>query len=240
MNSHANIVVATGLGKVVGDYFALHLDKKLVDGHLRARVIARSVNTKDIISALDDNRRVAEILFHALLFPDERTPEVILIPCNSVHNASPFLKHDLGDAFIPIDEATVSLINQTGRQGRFLILGTSTTVKSGMYQEPLLRLGCESIVLPPNIQASFDDFIFEELVNGKMTDTHLQTLRELELRYMELFGANHVILACTELCYLVQVFSQPLACEVDSLQALHDAGIERIKTLLRKGKNYAN
>ena len=85
----------------------------------------------------------------------------------------------------------------------------------------------------------FDDFIFNELVDGKMDAMHLKALREQEHRYMKLLGADHVILACTELCYLVQVFSCPLACEIDSLQALHDAGIERLQAHIKEESAHA-
>ena len=101
-------------------------------------------------------------------------------------------------------------------------------------------MGCESLVLPLGAQAELDDFIFNDLVSGKMESSHLYFLRELEHRYMEQLGADHVILACTELCYLVQMFSHPLACEVDSLQALHDAAMERLQSRLNKESGLAH
>ncbi|MFZ1547244.1 MAG: aspartate/glutamate racemase family protein [Candidatus Nitrotoga sp.] len=239
MNKLLNIVVATGLGNEVGNYFFSSLRSALVVQFSSARLVARFVDVNDILPVLRDSKRVAEIMLHALLSPRYPVPNLVLIPCNSVHIASPYLKSAFYDSFVPIDEAVMSLIGREGRKGRFLILGTSTTLESGMYQEGLRRLDCELLTLPPKAQAELDDFIFNDLVNGKMDTSYLNILRELEHRYMELLKADHVILACTELCYLVQVFSQPLACEVDSLQALHDAGIERLQAHMKNEPVYA-
>ena len=239
-NLSLNIFVVTGLGKIVSDLFVSALQNQLDQQFQSAKIYPRFVNANDIIPILHDGRRIAEMLLHVVLSPDDKLPDILLIPCNSVHISTPQLKLTLDDSFVPIDYATISLIERDGRQGRFLILGTSTTVESSMYQNALRRLGFESVVLPPRAQASFDDFIFKELVNGEMTASHLHAFRDLESQYMRLLGAEHVILACTELCYLVQVFSTPLACEVDSLQALHNAGIERLQIILRDRSNYAN
>ncbi|MDP2816127.1 MAG: aspartate/glutamate racemase family protein [Rectinemataceae bacterium] len=195
--------IVTGLGEEVGHYFAATFrdhSKKFCRGVL---VVEHHVDAAYVIPVLSHEWKVRDILLDAIT-PQLRPPhELILIPCNSVHIASPYLKQTFGDHFIPIDEAVMSLISREGRKGRFLILGTSTTVKSGMYQEGLRRLGCESLVLPPEVQTEFDDFIFNDLVNGKMDASHLYALRKLEHRYMERLEADHAILACTELCYLV-------------------------------------
>ena len=234
MNRSYTILVATGLGKAVGDLFVSDLGKHIDQQFPTHRLYARFVDVCDIVPVLRDSRKVADILLHALLSPRDPPPDIVLVPCNSVHIASPHLRHAFRDRFVPIDEAVMTLINREGRKGRFLILGTSTTVESGIYQEGLRRLGCESLVLPSEAQAEIDDFIFNDLVNGKMDASHLNILRDSEHRYMPLLNADHVILACTELCYLVQVFSRPLPCEVDSLRALHDAGIERLQAHVKK------
>lgn len=234
MNRSYNIFVATGLGKAVGEFFVSNLQKQLNQQFLADRIFPRFVDVRDIVPALRDCKKVAEILLCALSSPLDPIPDIVLVPCNSVHIASSYLKQAFGSRFVSIDEAVMSSLGKERRKGRFLILGTRTTVESGMYQEGLHRLGCESVVLPPEAQTEFDDFIFNDLVSGKMAASHLHVLRKLEHRHMELLGADHVILACTELCFLVQVFSRPLACEVDSLQALHDAGIERLKVHLRE------
>lgn len=239
MNSSSNILVATGLGNEVGDYFVLCLHNALERQYPSAQLVTRFVNVNDVLPVLRDDKRVAEVLLEALLSPKYPVPDLILIPCNSVHIASPYLKQTFGDHFVPIDESVMLLIGREKRKGRFLILGTGTTVGSGMYQEGLCRLGCESLILPPEAQAAFDDFIFNDLVNGKMNASHLNNLRELEHHHMEQSGADHVILACTELCYLVQVFSLHLACEVDSLQALHDAGLDRLQALMKEEPAHA-
>jgi aspartate/glutamate racemase len=239
VNNPANIFVITGLGNEVGDYFVSCLQSTLGRQCPMAQLVPRFVGASRILPVLHDDKKVGEILLEALLSPVYPVPDVVLVPCNSVHIASPHLKQVFGDLFVPIDEVVISLIGREGKQGRFLILGTSTTVDSGMYQEGLRRLGCKAALLPPAVQAEFDDFIFGDLVRGEMDASHLHILRALEHCYMELLRADHVILACTELCFLVQVFSHPLPCEVDSLQTLHNAGIERLQVRMKEESVHA-
>lgn len=240
IKSEVKVNIVTGLGVKASEHF-VSLFLKSTD-KLSKRILVNEccVSAEDVIPVLANSRNVCDILFDALMPYSQFSSNLILIPCNSVHIASPYLKRIFCGSFIPIDEAVLSLLSREGRQGRFLILGTSTTVKSRMYQDALQCLGFESVIIPSSDQISFDNYIFKELVSGEMNAAHLHALRKLESRYMELLGADHVILACTELCYLVQMFSSPLACEVDSLQALHNAGIERLQILLRDDSNYAN
>lgn len=234
MGRSYNIFVATGLGKAVGNLFVANLQKIIDQQFPTVRIYSRFVDLCSILPVLRESRKVAEVLLHVLVSPQGPVHDLVLIPCNSVHIGSPYLKQILGDCFVPIDEAVISLIGREGIKARFLILGTSNTVESGMYQEGLRLLGCESVVLPLDAQEELDDFIFNDLVGGEMEPSHLCFLRKFECHYMEQMGADYVILACTELCYLVQVFSNLLVCEVDSLQALHDAAMERLKYCLNK------
>jgi aspartate/glutamate racemase len=188
---------------------------------------------------ISDKIKTANHLLNALRPSTNYFSNLILIPCNSVHIASSQISQVFSNRFVPIDKAVFSMIHRESRRGRFLILGTTTTVEAGFYQEGLDRLGCEALTLPTDAQAKLDEFIFRELVYGPMNLGHLHVLRELESYFRQQLGADHVILACTELCYLVQVFSQPKSYEVDSLQALHVAGLLRLHYLMEGGLNHA-
>ncbi|MEI6705011.1 MAG: aspartate/glutamate racemase family protein, partial [Deltaproteobacteria bacterium] len=206
----------------------------------KSNIIVRYVEFMDIFPVLNDGRKVANVLLEALYWKQYSIPDIVLIPCNSIHIAYNYLTQAFGDRFIHINQAVITTIDQERRQGLFLILGTSTTINAGFYQEGLRQLGYGAISLPPEDQTWLDNFIFDELVRGTMNFGHLQTLRELEARYLRLLGVDHVILACTELCYLTRVFSKPEPYEVDSLQALHDAGLERLQYLFENRSNHAN
>ncbi|WP_411727554.1 aspartate/glutamate racemase family protein [Methyloglobulus sp.] len=236
---YPKIGLVTGLGSTVSSQFAECFKESL--GLLFGVTVVTEcfVDANHIIPILTNRIRVASIVLDALQSIGNPVPDLVLIPCNSVHIASPHLTQAFGDSFIPIDQAVLSMIRREHRHGRFLILGTTTTVEAGFYQEGLCRLGCEALTLPADAQAQLDEFIFRELVYGPMNPEHLQTLRELEFHFKHRLAADHVILACTELCYLVRVFSQPKSYEVDSLQALHDAGLSRLHYLMEGGLNHA-
>lgn len=133
-----------------------------------------------VVPVLSSATKLGDILLEVFTLRQKVRPDLLLIPCNSVHIASTHLIQAFGDRFVPIDEAVFSMILREGRRGRFLILGTITTVEAGFYQEGLCRLGCEAITLPADAQTMIDDFIFRDLVYGPMNHGHLHILRELE------------------------------------------------------------
>lgn len=162
MQDEIYVGIVTGLGEQVGQYFASSFRDHSKKCCRPVSIVEHHVAAECVIPVLPQVWKVLDILLDALTPQQRVSYELILIPCNSVHIASPYLKQSLGDRFLPIDEPVMSLLDREGRKGRFLILGTSTTVESGMYQEGLRRFGCESLVLPPEAQAEFDDFIFNE------------------------------------------------------------------------------
>lgn len=226
-----SISIAQGLGPQAGELFALSLRTALNIRGLAADINLPWFDAAGVIGVLCDARQLAKMILSGLTTSPDRSSDVVLIPCNSVHVATPYIKESLGERFIPIDQAVIASILRAGLKGRFLILGTSATFQSGIYQNGLNLIGCESVGLPARVQIEFDQFIFNELVCGEMEEAHLHWFRLLESQYRYLLSADYVILACTELCYLVQMFSDALPWEVDSMQALGDAGIERVRQI---------
>lgn len=240
-NIHVGIV--TGLGVEVGAHFVSSFKDKTMKLSQEIIIAEYHIAAECILPALFSVKKTADILLDALaLYRSDLCDlcDLLLIPCNSVHIAAHRLTQTFGNRFLPIEKAVFSMIRREGRRGRFLILGTSTTIEAGFYQKGLHQLGYIALTLPAEAQTWLDGFIFNELVRGIMNIGHLQTLRKLESRYLRLLGADHVILACTELCYLTRVFSKSKSYEVNSLQALHDAGLERLQNLLETRSNHAN
>lgn len=226
-----SISIAQGLGPQAGELFAQSIRTALNIRGLAADINLPWFDAAEVINALCDERQLAEIMLFGLTTSPGRSSDVVLIPCNSVHIATPYIKSSLGERFIAIDQAVITSILQAGLKGRFLILGTSATLQSGIYQNGLSLIGCESVGLPSRVQVEFDQFIFNELVSGEMKEAHLHWFRLLESQYKYLLSADYVVLACTELCYLVQTFSDALPWEIDSMQALVDAGVERLRQI---------
>ena len=226
-----SVSVAQGLGVETGYLFARTFRAALKAHGIVSDFTLPYIDAAVIVRALSDAKRVANVLLDALLSAPHESADLVLIPCNSVHVANPYLGDVFGARFVSIDQAVMASIRRMGRKGRFLILGTSTTIQSGIYQKGLDSLGCDSVSLPQGIQERFDSFIFNELVAGRMRAMHLLRLRKLELHYKNALAVDYVILACTELCYLVQVFSEALPWEIDSMQALGVAGVDYLLRL---------
>jgi len=84
------------------------------------RIVEHDVAKESVISALSNSQKLWGILLDALTQQQWAPHDLILIPCNSAHIASPYLKHAFHDRFVPIDEAVMSLIGREGRNIRAL------------------------------------------------------------------------------------------------------------------------
>ena len=78
------------------------------------------------------------------------------------------------------------------------VLGTKTTVDNCFYQEELDRYGIGYAVLPPEQEAAFDAFIFDEMLYGR-GEGDMKRLIQEGIQTLEYQGCEGVILACTEL-----------------------------------------
>jgi len=137
--------------------------------------------------------------------------DLIVIPCNTVHEFYAVL---VKSASVPI----VNLIEVVAEEAKsknwnkVLLLATSQTVKTGLYQRPLEKREVE-IVLPSQDDQIKLDGLVQELLDGKENvSAHRQFLQALMDRSM----CSQVVLGCTD---LQLVFPTDASC-IDSMEAL--------------------
>lgn len=135
----------------------------------------------------------------------------IVIPCNTVHEFYPAL---VGSAVVPI----VNLIEVVATEAksrkweRALLLATSQTVKTRLYQEPLEKHGVE-VALPSQEGQVELNRLIQDLLDGKRNDEQYRRfLRELMISS----ACDQVVLGCTD---LQLVFPADINC-IDSMEAL--------------------
>ncbi|KAJ5126671.1 hypothetical protein N7448_007450 [Penicillium atrosanguineum] len=119
-----------------------------------------------------------------------------IIPSNTPHVVFP---ETLAKSIIPVLSILEVTADHCVRQGykRVGILGTSSTVRRRLYDEPLDRRGISTVYVPDAEQDLVHDVIQNELIKGIFTD---QTRDDLVLVAKQLAPhCDAIVLGCTEL-----------------------------------------
>jgi aspartate racemase len=119
---------------------------------------------------------------------------VIVMPCNTAHYWYDALTADLPVPFIHIADAAVRTV-QAPKGERIAVLGTSATLKLGMYQTRLAAAGWR-----PHDVEGIEDLVaraISEVKAGAVAAAAARLAPVLEQCFAE--GAAQVVLACTEL-----------------------------------------
>ncbi len=168
---------------------------------------------------------------HALgtLFARERDTlleagaQVWAIASNTVHN---YFRDPLGHApdlphFVSVHDALAKHIRSVGFR-RVGLFGTRYVMKPGRYSQALEARGVQLELPPPEMAATVNRSIFEDLAHGRFTAPWKKTYVALLGEYQRL-GVEAVILGCTEIPELMEGVESPLPL-IDSV-GLHTASI---------------
>ena len=120
----------------------------------------------------------------------------IAMPCNSAHHWHPRLAAEVDVPFLHIADAVVEGLRRSGTfSGRIGILGADVTLRTGIYQDRLVRAGYTPVVPPDSTQVMRAIRLVKA---GKLEDArHL--LKAEEANLLAAGGCSHVVLACTEI-----------------------------------------
>jgi aspartate/glutamate racemase len=220
-----DIGIVTGLGDTSSQYFIDHLRNLSPSSHIHSikaspfHVIKFLHNKTALYTYLD-------ALIERLKIPES----LIAIPCNSVHIISDRLQHK-HIRFVPIHHVVADAIREKNDVRKVLILGTSTTIYSSIYQKLLGTHDCRCILPTEDEQAWVDSLIFDKLLHNHFNAEDFEKLTSIQKAYLDSCVADHVILACTDLCYLNQKYGKVMSCQTDSLDALVNAVIKKVERL---------
>ena len=127
--------------------------------------------------------------------------DFVVAACNSVHIVYDEVSKSIPIPWISIIDVTAERIKQDG-MNKVGLLGTIFTMSNAFYRQGLARHGIEAITPDTDSQKRISDIIYGELVRNVVRDES----RQYVLRCMEAMrrdGAEGVVLACTELPFLV-------------------------------------
>lgn len=134
-------------------------------------------------------------LFEGICSLKSSGADFIAIPCNSAHLWFDELVARTGAQILNMIDLALSEIHTGYRVG---IIGTTLTVKSRLYENPLSERGIE-VVLPED-----QDFVMEQIRGIKAGKTSMarNNIQEIADQLVGL-GATHILYACTEISFAV-------------------------------------
>lgn len=149
----------------------------------------------------------------------------IAIPCNTTHAVLDRLQERVSIPIINMVESTAEHISNLLKSEEKPIVGimaTSGTIKMGLYQDACRKYGLEPVIPSPEKQEIVMKMIYDGVKNGGSVsfDDFEAVAGELQDK-----GAQRVILGCTELSVIREMFSLANY-YVDAMQVLVDRSID--------------
>jgi aspartate racemase len=128
--------------------------------------------------------------------------DFVVAACNSIHIVYDEVAKNIPIPWISIMDVTGEKVKEAGIS-KVGLLGTVFTMTKGFYQKALAGFGIECITPPADAQDEINRIIFDELVIASVRDDSKQFVLGC-IEALGQRGAQGVVLACTELPFLIQ------------------------------------
>lgn len=124
--------------------------------------------------------------------------DAIYVPCNTAHYFINQFDQELKGRFIHMIEETVREV-QKRNQKKVLLLATSGTVETKLYQKAFEDVDIECVILESSLQTQLMSLIYDKIKAGKSADD-----KDVEpfFHFAQKMNVESVILGCTELSIL--------------------------------------
>lgn len=127
--------------------------------------------------------------------------DVLVCPDNTIHQAFELARQQVAIPWLHIADVVVGSAKQQGIC-RLGILGTKYLMEGPVYREACLRAGIESIIPNEDRRRTINAIIFDELVNGVITESSKRFFHYL-IDDLKAAGCDGVVLGCTEIPLIV-------------------------------------
>lgn len=189
---------------------ANELVRDRIGGYASAPVILDSLDFAEIqaLQAADDWDEAGRILARHAQGLEAAGAELIVLCTNTMHICAPAIVAAITVPFLHIADIAADAIAQEGISTVGL-LGTAFTMEKPFYRERLAERGITTLVPDDADRAETHRIIFEELVQGVLSDASHETMRQLIAKLVSQ-GAQGIILGCTEIELLVSQDDSPV------------------------------
>ena len=221
------IGIIGGLGPLATAKFMEMLDERIDNSKETEMVVINDPTTPDRTSYILDNTKdnpvykILEMVKKLELF----NVDLLVMPCNTASYFYKEIENNTNILFINIVEETVKYLNSNNIK-KVGLLATEGTIKSNIYKYLLDKYNIELIT--PNIeeQKIISDIIYDGIKSGK--DINLDNFYEIINSLKEL-GSEKIILGCTELSALKELYKINNDILIDAMEILADSTIKHIK-----------
>ena len=197
---------------------------RLVGKNDHPRITLDSIALAEWMPSFDaeDYEGVARIILDSTQAVAAAGAEFAICPDNSAHLAWDYVQAETPIPWLHIGQVVADEARQRGYR-RIGVLGTRFTMAGRLYRDTLAAAGIEAMAPERGDFEIVDRIIFEELVDGVVTDASRQQYRDAIARLGER-GCDAVALACTEIPMLVGPDDSPLP-TLDSTRLLAEAAL---------------
>lgn len=164
------------------------------------QIMIDSVNMHEVVDSIarTDYVSAGKILSTSLKSLQAGGTEVFAITANTPHIAWEHIEPSYVPSTVHIVDATINKMLERG-YNRVVIMGTVFTMKSGMYEEAMIRKKLIPIVPSDEDKEIIGNCIYPNLENGIVIQEDKNTLIMLAEKYIKSGNADGVLLGCTEL-----------------------------------------
>ena len=217
------IGIIGGLGPLATVKFMEMLNNRLdnIDKEIEMDII-NDPTTPDRTSYILDNtkenpiNKILEMVRKLTIFDCN----LLVMPCNT---ASYF--NNTSILFINIVEETVKYLNDNNIR-KVGLLATEGTIQSGIYKELLNKYNIELITPNREEQKIVSSIIYDGIKSGK--EININDFYQV-VNHLKELGAEKIILGCTELSVLKEIYHLQDEYLIDAMEILADSTIDYIK-----------
>ena len=223
------IGIIGGLGPLATAKFMEMLNNKLININKEIElVVINDPTTPDRTSYILDNTKENPI--NSILDMVKKLEifdcNLLVMPCNT---ASYFYKEIINNTnilFINIVEETVKYLSNHN-VNKVGLLATEGTIKSDIYKELLDNYNIELIIPNNNEQKIISNIIYDGIKSGK--EINLNDFHKV-VNHLKDLGSEKIILGCTELSALKEIYKLKDKILIDAMEILADSTIKYIKS----------
>lgn len=187
--------------------------------HKFPHMLISNIPVPDLISSQEDEERTVAMVEEEARLLKNAGAELFAIPCNTMHLYIGRFRDATQSVFLSmIDEVVERVVSD--RHKKIGVMGTQTTMRTGLYNEPLRVKGIETI-LPTETQQERIVEVIRRYIAGLLTQQDQADVNDVILSLADK-GATAVVLGCTELPLAVDHDKSSLPL-YDSLQILAEA-----------------
>lgn len=149
--------------------------------------------------------------------------DLIVIPCNTAHYYYEELKRSVGIPILNMVELTAQIIREKfPKVKRVGLIGTTGTVRAGIYNRALEKSGVEVIYPPEKLQDKVMEAIYSDIKAGRILEGK-EIIAKVACQLIE-EGAEIIICGCTEVSSVLKSEDEPVPV-VDPSQILAETAV---------------